>query len=370
MSDSTAATETTTKKQIPTVAKVQEMIDENIKDESTYKVNALTVNESDSYYGPYSNGVRRYYTIPEEYKIKVGIIQGSTNKPTIALGTSSSDIVYKFDYALDTDFVLNQSINKYTSSATLDLSNLVFVAKPDITKIGLYIALSESYYEWVVSLPISQTSYKIFRDLLDSIEHEYNCLINTLTPFNDYVVDYGDAAERSDAWIVCKRPSWQIIDDHTITITFIQDNTTKPTIQIRTGEKVLYTFNYNLSSEFTELGNDYKFGSRIAYTATANLDVSSVELTGIFITTGVNIWVEQNEEFYATANLPLRKKMTAITKPDDNTILSFSAFRDLIYPVGAIYISNNNINPGTFMGIRWESITSPISGSYAWKRIE
>lgn len=42
--------------------------------------------------------------------------------------------------------------------------------------------------------------------------------------------------------------------------------------------------------------------------------------------------------------------------------------RDLIYPEGSIYMSSNNVNPETLFGGSWTSITSPISGTYAWER--
>ena len=113
----------TTKKQVPTINKVKEMINESLvslTNKSVYKISELTVNKSDSYYGPYSNLARRYYSVPEKYKIKIGIFQGSNNKPTIILGTSTSDIVYKFDYTLDYDFIYNDSIDLYTSSPSKD----------------------------------------------------------------------------------------------------------------------------------------------------------------------------------------------------------------------------------------------------------
>ena len=84
----------------------------------------------------------------------------------------------------------------------------------------------------------------------------------------------------------------------------------------------------------------------------------------------MKLWIEQNGTFQEVLTFPLRKKITAITKPDDNNYLTFGAFRDLIYPIGSTYISTNNINPGTFIGGTWETITAPTTGTYAWKRIE
>lgn len=42
--------------------------------------------------------------------------------------------------------------------------------------------------------------------------------------------------------------------------------------------------------------------------------------------------------------------------------------RDLIYPIGNIYMSRNNTNPENLFGGNWTSITSPIANTYAWER--
>ena len=97
--------------------------------------------------------------------------------------------------------------------------------------------------------------------------------------------------------------------------------------------------------------------SNTAYTATAQLDVSTIELSGISDTTEVKIWVEQNGFFRQIIALPLQKKVVSISKPADDNILTFGAFRDLIYPVGSIYMSMNSINPSTFIGGTWKQIT-------------
>ena len=67
--------------------------------------------------------------------------------------------------------------------------------------------------------------------------------------------------------------------------------------------------------------------------------------------------------------MPKKKLVASISKPDDNTILTFGNFRDLIYPPGSIFISTNNINPETFMGGTWETITGIISSGYSWVRL-
>ena len=85
----------------------------------------------------------------------------------------------------------------------------------------------------------------------------------------------------------------------------------------------------------------------------------------------MKIFVEQNGVFQDMMYnpLPLRKKITAInSKPDDGMVLTFGAFRDLIYPIGSIFMSTNNINPETFLGGTWKSKSGIISSGYTWER--
>ena len=46
------------------------------------------------------------------------------------------------------------------------------------------------------------------------------------------------------------------------------------------------------------------------------------------------------------------------------------SFLDLIYPVGAIYMSVNSTDPGELFGGTWTSFSgASISPGYAWKRV-
>ena len=55
-------------------------------------------------------------------------------------------------------------------------------------------------------------------------------------------------------------------------------------------------------------------------------------------------------------------------KPDDNAVLTLKAFRNLIFPVGSIYISFGNVNAGTFIGGTWAQKSGIISAVNAWYR--
>jgi hypothetical protein len=40
------------------------------------------------------------------------------------------------------------------------------------------------------------------------------------------------------------------------------------------------------------------------------------------------------------------------------------------HPPDSIYISGNNTDPAELFGGTWETLTSPITGTYAWRRTE
>ena len=123
-----------------------------------------------------------------------------------------------------------------------------------------------------------------------------------------------------------------------------------------------------MSTEFKQYSGNYTFDGVRAYEGYATLDLSSIEINTFNFERVFKLWIEQNGTFKEVLTFPLKKKIISITKPDDDKSFTLGAFRDLLYPIGGIYISTNNIDPGTFIGGTWETITSPITGSYAWKR--
>ena len=52
----------------------------------------------------------------------------------------------------------------------------------------------------------------------------------------------------------------------------------------------------------------------------------------------------------------------------EESVLTYSKIRDILYPVGSIYTSTQNTLPDDFIGGIWESITAIATDTYSWKR--
>lgn len=68
-----------------------------------------------------------------------------------------------------------------------------------------------------------------------------------------------------------------------------------------------------------------------------------------------NCITSKNEKFSLDSNGNLTVNSLTISDPNNN-VLSFEAIFNRIYPVGAIYISTNDVNPGTLFTGTWEKI--------------
>ena len=199
-------------------------------------------------------------------------------------------------------------------------------------------------------------------------EYNFVYIIDNLGPINEFLVwtSYTPVTYSKDntQW----PPTYWIDAVDKFALTLHQDNTNSPTAEIRLGDDVIYTLDYTFSYPL-EIWNNYYFGSKQAYIGRAEFNLQSIgELNTNNKEGDLKLWIEQNGIFREVLTFPTRKKITAITKPNENFGFTFATFRESIYPIGGIYISTNNIDPGTFIGGTWETITSPITGSYAWKR--
>ena len=159
--------------------------------------------------------------------------------------------------------------------------------------------------------------------------------------------------------------SYYVTTEHKIKLYIYQDNTNKPAIQIRDNDaNIYYTYDYTCTDFITSAYFYFDSGKSLITSETV-LDVPSIDIEE---EKDLKLVIEQNGTFVDVLTFPLKKKIKSITKPDDNSLLTFGAFRDLIYAIGGTYISTNNINPGGFIGGTWETITAPTTGTYAWKR--
>ena len=372
-------TETTVKKQIPTVAKVQEMIDDVLDSnydfhyEMPYDFYRYTIaannTESNGYYefGSTIHVYKSYSTIIDEYKIQLNIYQTTTDKKTLTLCYhDSGNVLYNLDNLLKGDFtkVSYSTADIYLLSTTIDLSGVSFDSKNVYPSIELYYG-----DDLVRPIYVNRTIPKISIDLVKNIEYNYKYAIDSLTP-SQFGYLFGKYAYSTKSNYDETKASYQITDDHTIYLKFLQDNTNQPVVRIRTGDTVLYIIDYQLSSELKEVNYyfpDSSVGSK-AYQGEAYIDLSSI-IVYTNDESEIKLSVIQNGEFQDVVALPKKKLVASISKPDDNTILTFGNFRDLIYPPGSIFISTNNINPETFMGGTWETITGIISSGYSWVRL-
>ena len=155
------------------------------------------------------------------------------------------------------------------------------------------------------------------------------------------------------------QPSWQTIDKHTIKITMYQETQAKPNLRIvlyNADSTVVHNIEYELETDYWIPVINYR-GYEV-YTNNATIDLSLITIYGNFGRKDIcRFSFEQGGRFYTTGAFRVYKnRTTEIIKPDLSLLSTMKAMIDLLYPIGSIYTSMNNINPSNFLGGTWKQI--------------
>ena len=156
------------------------------------------------------------------------------------------------------------------------------------------------------------------------------------------------------------QPSWKIIDKHTIKIKMYQETQAKPNLRIvlnNADETVVHNIEYDLEIEgWNQFINYHGY---ILYENNTTIDLSAISINGDYGRYAMcRFSFEQDGRFYTTGDFRIYKNSTTeIVKPDLTLLSTMKAMIDLLYPIGSIYTSMNNINPSNFLGGTWEQIT-------------
>ena len=190
-------------------------------------------------------------------------------------------------------------------------------------------------------------------DVVTNIDSQFEYRIADLTLVtNPY--SWGEKDKLSGAY----QPSWQIIDKHTIKITMYQETEQKPNLRIvldNVEETVVHNIEYKLNDYWIPVIN---YRGYEVYTNNATIDLSPISFNGNFgHVEGCRFSFQQNGRFYTTGAFRVYKnRTTEIVKPDLSLLSTMEAMINLLYPIGSIYTSMNNINPSNFLGGTWKQI--------------
>ena len=190
--------------------------------------------------------------------------------------------------------------------------------------------------------------------VVKSVNIQYEYKVSDLTLLAN-PVNWGEADSISGDY----QPTWETIDKHTIKITFYQNSQVKPNLRIvvdNAEETVAHNIKYDLTNNSWHCVIDYR--GYLWYENTATIDLSPITFTGNYgIYNVCRFSFEQDTRYYTTGSFYVYKnRTTEITRPDTSQLATMQALIDLIYPVGSLYTSFNNINPGYFLGGTWEQI--------------
>lgn len=153
-----------------------------------------------------------------------------------------------------------------------------------------------------------------------------------------------------------------VIDCYSSTI---DGNTNTPTVQ----------YSIDGSTWVTIPSSSYTFSNNKITITNLNLgSLISYQQSGTFYLKAYDLLTETNDNkavtvgIYTFAKSDRKVRINGTLEIANRDGSNRKEIRELIYPEGSVYMSTNNVNPSTLFGGSWSSITSPISGVYAWER--
>jgi hypothetical protein len=177
----------------------------------------------------------------------------------------------------------------------------------------------------------------------NDIEHEYAYRIPKLASTGNIIFGPNDDIQKQ---------YYYIKNDYIVSFSFRLNNNSKPKLYIRSkNNDILYDIYFGCES------NTYTIESGIVYEKWGDINLEQVVFNTVLSNTLCKFSVLLNNVYYDLFDINVYSYQTgSITKPHDETILTLGGLRELLYPVGSIYTSMNNINPSLIFGGTWTQI--------------
>ena len=147
---------------------------------------------------------------------------------------------------------------------------------------------------------------------------------------------------------------WTITDSYKISITFYQTDRQKRDIYITApdydeGTK-LVQINYVLDDTNWTIITVYNY--EYVYKNSTTIDLNTLKIPNKYVANQLKLrYYNTSTDIYHLCYINYN------SIANDDSILTLGALRDLLYPIGAIYISTNSTSPANFIGGTWTQIT-------------
>ena len=167
--------------------------------------------------------------------------------------------------------------------------------------------------------------------------------------------------------------------EYTINIESYQYDSYAPSIQLRDGDEIIAEF--SIDKDLISTNTTYYTSEKQQHYDDNNTEFYYFKLVFYYkdivfkdtqlnkgtIENDIKLWIEQDGTYYETLTIPFEKQLLSNRYDGGDFIMSFYAFRDLVYPVGSLYMTTNNVNPSQLLGGTWGYGTN-VGGNYVFKR--